>query len=1022
MQPVKILLAATLFIASLTAQAQGNKPVSGTILGDDGQPVIGAAVLIAGTTKGVVSDINGKYSIDAGDSDVLIFSSLGYEELRENVNKRKLIDVVLKAETTLLDEAVAIGYGTQTKSDLTGSVTMVNMDEVMTPALTTVDQALQGRVAGVDIVSGGGEPGQASTIRIRGVRSISANNDPLIVLDGIIGAVDNFSDINPDDIQSITVLKDASSTAIYGARGSNGVIVVTTKGGVKSKLNINVGATFSLSELPRKLDVMDASEFAQYRNDYRYINSLTTGSPKYNQPIQEGYYAFTDPMSLGVGTDWQEVLTRKAFSQTYRVNVAEGDSKQHASLALRYDRNQGIIIGTDMDRLTTHLKFDRKLFKIVTFGLNIFYTYRKNNQNSVKINGISANAAVCLAPVVAPNAVWNRYSEDGAGAGAVFDSPYLAALKQTNFVLNNYLSIAPWLDFKLTRDLSLKTTFSYSYNDNDNFYYSPGSLAVAYMRQTGGTATRSDSKKKNLLSETTLTWKKTYNKVHKFDVVGGFTAQQTQNELLYVRGTGFLDDVVGANNIAGNLDRRATNSTSSQSEIRRMSVLGRANYSYASRYFVTLTARADGSSNFAAGHKWGFFPAVALKWAISSEPWMKKAQKKWMTNFAVRLSAGRSGNDAVGSYVSQAILANATGNWVFGDSQQVTYYPSRLDNSGLTWEKTDVVDAGLDLSILKDRVTIALDGYWSRTKDLLLEVRNAAQTGYTSRYANIGGTRGYGVELSISSHNISRKKFHWKTDFTISHNTSLVTDVGNEYEYIATYSRGTTMMFGYKKGYPANALWGYQYEGVWHNDAERAENNLTKMYVSYSNTNGFAKYADVNHDGILDDHDLIFLGSSDPVVSGGLNNSFNIGKFEISAFLTYSIGGKIYNISEMLLGSALVSVNKYRYMMDGWHPVRNPDSDIPAAYSNDSYPSSRFVHDASFLRLKSVSISYTFDLRKRIKWLSDINLSLNGENLFLLTGYNGYDPDVTASKAVARLDDATYPTPRTYSLSVKIRY
>ena len=714
------------------------------------------------------------------------------------------------------------------------------------------------------------------------------------------------------------------------------------------------------------------------------------------------------------------MLTRKGITQGYKLAMNTGNSKGHAYFSFGYDDVKGILLGSQMKRYSTMLKVDRKLFKWMTVGARVSYAYRNNDLSKVKMNG-STNAPACLSPMVGKTDTWNRYSDEGSGGGSVFNSPYLVSLQETNYNNVMYINLVPWVEFTLAKGLKLKSTFSYVFNETDTFTYSPSSLPIATNRKTGGTASHNDFTKSSYLSETTLTWNTTVKKIHKISLMGGFTGQLTETDRHYVKGVGYLDDNVGPYNMAAIMDKRNLSVTSALTELKRMSVLGRFNYSYKSRYFVTLTARADGSSNFAAGHKWAFFPAAAFKWTISNESWMQMAKGTWLSNLALRLSAGRSGNDSVASYVSQAALTNGVSTWLFGDSQQLSYAPSRLDNKGLTWEKTDSYNIGLDMSILKGRIELTADGYLSYTTDLLLQVRNAHQTGYTSRYDNIGSTRGWGAEFSITSHNISKRNFEWETTLNLSHSTSIVTEIGADYENVPTYSVGGQMAFGYVKGYPANAIWGYQYCGVWHNDQERAENKLTNTYKSYQDYNGYAKYADVNNDGVLDRNDLVYLGTTDPIIAGGFSNNFRIGKLSLGVYFTYSLGGKVYNLTELYLGTAHTAANKYRYMAEGWS-LTNTESDIPSASSKDSYGSSRFVHDASYLRLKNVSLSYTFDLSKKVKWMRDITLSAYGENLWLLSKYNGYDPDVTGSGAVRRLDNAAYPNPRTYMISLKFRY
>lgn len=1011
MKKILFILFAFIFLFSIEMRAQ--KTVSGHVVGDDGMPVISAAVMIAGTDNGVVTDAEGKYILKKVKiDDVLIFNCLGYMEHRVKYEGQKDINVVLKLDTHMIDETVVIGYGTAAKSDLTGAVGLVEMDKVVSPIAVSADQALQGRIAGVDVMSLGGEPGGGSSIRIRGTRSISAGNDPLIVVDGVMDAVESFSDINPDDIKNVTVLKDASSTAIYGSRGSNGVILVTTKGQENTKLQVSLSANVGLSELARKLDVMNASEFAQYRNMYQSVRGYYDN--KEYAPL------FSDPQSYGEGTDWQDVLTRKGVTQGYKLAMNTGNSKGHAYFSFGYDNVKGILIGSDMQRYSAMLKVDRKFFKWLTVGARVNFAYRNNDLSKVKMNGGTGSPA-CLSPMVGKTDTWNRYSDEGSGGGSVFNSPFLVSEKETNYNNTLYLNLVPWVEATLAKGLKLKSTFSYVFNETDTFFYSPASMPIATNRKTGGTATHNDFARTSFLSETTLTWNKTISKIHKLNLMGGFTGQLTDTDRHYTKGVGYLDDNVGPYNMSAVMDKRNLTVTSAMTELKRMSVLGRFNYSYRSRYFVTLTARGDGSSNFAAGHKWAFFPAAAFKWTLSNESWMQAAKVKWLSNLAIRLSAGRSGNDAVASYVSQAALTSGVSTWLFGDSQQLSYTPSRLDNKDLTWEKTDSYNFGVDMSLFKGRIEMTADAYLSYTTDLLLQVMNAHQTGYTERYDNIGSTRGWGAEFSITSHNISKKKFEWETTFNVSHSTSVVTEIGADYENVPTYSIAGQMAFGYVKGYPANAVWGYQYCGVWHNDQEREDNKLTNSYKSYQDYNGYSKYADINNDGVLDRNDLVYLGTTDPIIAGGLNNNFRIGNLSLGIYFTYSIGGVVYNLTELYLGTANTAANKYRYMAQGWSPT-NTESDIPSANSKDGYGSSRFVHDASYLRLKNVSLSYTFNLSKKMKWMRDITVSAYGENLWLLSKYNGYDPDVTGSGAVRRLDNAAYPNPRTYMISLKFRY
>ena len=1000
-----------------TAMAQKARTISGQVFDNTGQPMIGATVVVVGNAAvGTTTDMQGKYKIKATPDDQLSFSFLGYVEVTEKVGNRTSINIVLQQENVSINEVVVIGYGTQQKSDLTGAVTSVNMEDLANTAVSSVDEALQGRLAGVEIMTTDGEPGSAASIRVRGSRSISASNEPLIVVDGVMDAVSSFADIDPSEIKNVTVLKDASSTAIYGSRGANGVILVTTHEARANKLNVTFKATFKLSELPRELDMMNAAEFAQYRNDY-FVNSSGTYRLQARSSDNNRYQ---NPTSYGEGTDWLDVMTRKAFSHNYFLSLAGGSKTTKVYFSMGYNDDQGIVINSGQQTMNSRLKIDHQAFKWMKLGINTTYSHREQQKANNAISGTGTTAVTNLNPMNDPTSAWNLLGDNGTNGGSVYDSPYLKALNITNEYDRTILTLTPYIELTLAKNLKLKSQFSYTMTQTHNFTYSPSTMPVAERYHYGGSATRTDSETKNLLSETTLSYRKTFKKKHKFDVVAGFTAQNQSNNYLSMSGRGYLDDNVTYYNMDAVVDKRALNSSSSSWMLQRYSALLRANYSYGGRYHFTLTGRGDGASNFARGHQWAFFPAGAFKWTISNEKFMK-GTKSWLSDMSLRLSAGRSGNDSVGRYVSQMLLTTNQSGWLFGDSFEVAFYPNRLNNPDLTWEKTDSFNVGLDLSFLKDRITLSLEGYMSYTKDLLYTMQNATVTGFSSRIANIGSTENKGVELTLTSRNISRRNFQWTTNLTVAHNSSKVTDIATAYGYVSTYSSGGYMIYGYAEGYPANSLWGFQYEGVWHTQDELNQNKQTKTYVSSTKGRGYARYADINHDGVLNDKDRIYLGSADPIVYGGFNNTFKIVKnLSLGVYFTYSIGGRMYNIMEFTTMRGSATSNKDRRMLGAWHAGRNPFSNIPGAYLTDSFGSDLFIYDASYLRLQNINLSYRFDLKKKTRYLRDISLTASVNNVALFTKFPGYDPDAVSGGR--RIDTGRYPKNRNYSLAIQIRY
>ena len=1012
-----IIITATLFV-SLAMSAQ-NITVSGVVKDTDGVPLAGAGVVDKSNAKnGTVADENGKYRIVVDSRSILEFSFLSYKTRLENVKGRSEINVVLEQDKLQLETAVAIGYGVSQKSDLTGSVAVVDMEEIQDTPVNSVAEALQGRIAGADIVSGTGEPGSSANIQIRGARSISAGNEPLIVVDGVLDAVSSLDDINPSDIVSISVLKDVSSTAIYGARGANGVILVTTdqKSLKDSKYKITFKSATGISHLADRLDIMDASEYATWQNMVVAARSGNTAKPP-----------FPDPSSMGKGTDWIGELSQLGIydSQYLQINGNNGNTHWFAGAGFNY--NRGIVIGQDYKRYSLRSSFDTKLGKVVKVGLRFNMVYFDVNRTGAALTGTSTAAAIYLSPLLDTESQWNKYSFEDT-QGTIFNNPYLLAKHVTNRADKWNTNIVPWIEIACSRDLTLKSTFSFTRQNDKSFTYSPSYLPVAYARKQGGTATRSVYEEQKFLSETTLSYSHTFNKAHKLEVLAGFTAGMNIRDYSNVGGNGYINDEVTFYNMVGTYNNINLNSTSYRKEKTSMSVLGRVNYNYRRRYYLTFTARGDGASNFSASRKWGFFPAAAFRWSLHNEKWFRNAL--WLNDLSLRVSAGRSGNDAISSYLSMATISAAKGSWLFGDKYLLATMPEHLANSNLTWETTDSFNVGINFAACKCRLKLEVDAYWSNTSNLLLSVRDSQVTGYNSYFTNMGSTRNLGVEMKLNTKNVKLRNFEWNTAITISHNTQTVTDSGAGDEVVPTFMNprnSTQYLYGYRTGYPVNALWGYQRAGIWHSREEVERNKITHAYVSTiadgsnGSSVGRTRFVDVNGDGLLDQNDVVYLGSADPVIYGGIQNDFTFwGKLVVNIYFSYSLGGKIYNLSELWMGSSSLSWNKYRYMLNAWDPVSNPDSDIAVPNWDDTNASDFQVHDASFFRLKTLSVSYKIPISKWSKFFKGFNVGVTGENLFLLKNYNGFDPDVSTSSTVRRLDNGSFPRPRTYTLNFQL--
>ncbi|SFC73879.1 TonB-linked outer membrane protein, SusC/RagA family [Parapedobacter composti] len=999
--------------------------IRGSVRDSTGSPLPGVTVRLKESALRTVSNGQGLFVLRVDRLPaVLEFSSVGYEPREVTVSTAEAIAVTMAEKVSDMDEVVVIGFGEVKKKDLTGSVVNIKMEDIQDAPVLSVDLALQGRVPGADIMASTGEPGAPASIRIRGTRSITATNEPLIVIDGVIDGISNLADINTADIESISVLKDASATAIYGTRGSNGVIIITTKQGRKGKDDIALKSTFGISQLPRKLDIMDASQFAQYRNDFAYF-ATTDNFGAIGPETPQSQYPFPDPLSMGKGTDWVDEITRIAPYHNQILSLSGGGNKTTHYASVTYDNTRGIIDNSGVGRFTGRLNLDYQMFPWMKVGYKYNYTRRSDDQNVVTIGGTNWwNAAIYLNPLIKTfdnfNDLW--YSGQRFNSPrALLDLDVIRNVKRNGSTNTGYIDIQPIDGLKINSQLTY-----YNYQQH-TFRYDPGNLP-AKSENEGGMAYRAEYTERNIMSQTTANYIRKWGDNH-VDMMVGFIGQQVVSDNFSLQGEGYQSDAIRWNNMNAIPDKENYSASTNNVQKTSMSFLARANYNYKSKYYLTVTGRQDGASNFAADRKWAFFPSAALKWTVSNEPFMESVG--WVDDLSVRLSAGRTGNDGISSYRSLAALTSTTNGYLFDGSQPVAFYPSRLASEQLSWEKTDMYNAATDIALFNNRVNITLEGYLSYTHDLLLDVQTPRHTGYNTRFANVGRTSNKGIEFSIESQNVRRQDFSWSTMFSISHNQQMVEDIGI-FDFVnvyGAYGNNSYMMYGYVQGYPLNALWGFQYAGTWKSQEEIERNRITRGYVSAANAQyapGSPRYIDINHDGVFNERDQIYLGSADPFVYGGIQNNFNYKNLSLGVFVAYNIGGKIYNISEQWMGNGSPNTNQYTYMLNAWHPVRNPHSDIPRAGSNDGIASDRMVYDASFVRLKTVALGYNWNIsRLTNNKLRDIQFTLAGENLLLWKKYNGFDPDVSSQSSTStlrRVDIGAYPKPRTIVASVQIRY
>ncbi len=1019
--PLKYEVSGNVIAVSLDEKRPGTQQekfrIYGVVKDENGEPLPDAGVMSENGSAAVVTDADGRYEImlPAG-TRILKFSYINYQSKEVLIGDRTNVSVTLEPDiNNSLNEAVVIGYGVTRKRDLTGSVATVKMSDLAQAPNTSIDQALQGRLAGVDVMSTSGEPGASTSIRIRGTRSINASNEPLIIVDGVIDAIHDINEINSADIESISIMKDASSTAIYGSRGANGVILITTRKGVTSRPSVVAKAEFGASRIARYLDVMNKNEFVRYLNDWYYFRSSGKSGQRF------------DPDDYANDTDWLREITRIAPYQNYSVS-ASGKVSENLNYfgSLSYNDTEGIIKNSGVEKINGRFNLNYDVAKWMRVSLRMSYSFQKHNINKADIGGTNFwNGAVYLSPIIGAYDKYNPLYENGTAINTPIANINLMERFRENLTKNDVLEFV----FRPVKGLTLKSQNSVMVYQRHDYYFWPSTMPRK-VEGEGADAQRYEGDARKLNTENTATYTRKIRGGHSFDVLAGFSASKNNMNYFRLTANGLLTDDLKWNNMQGVVSKENLVPYTTSEEVIKESVFARMNYNYRQKYYLTLTGRYDGSSNFAENNKWGFFPSAAMKWVISKEPFMRSLHS--VDDLSLRISAGRSGNDAISYYRSLAAYEVLTNAWLVDGRLVPSMVPSRVANPNLTWEKTTLLNAALDLTMFKGRISATLEAYTARTYDLLLNLKTIQTTGYDSRLTNLGKTSNKGLELTLDTRNIEKRHFGWTTQFTVSHNKQEVIEIGQEDYVPVLNSPGNTsfMMYGYKKGYPLNSLWGFQYAGVWHTEDEFVRNAYTHSYVSNTTTNsasailGFPRYVDQDHDGILSEKDLIYLGNSDPFLYGGLQNTFRWKNWSLGVYFNYSLGGKIYNYAELSM-SGTFSANQYRYMLDAWHPLRNPDSDIPRAGTDDRMlPSSFQVHDASYLRLKNVYLSYTWDLSKHTKMLRDVTFGVSGTNLYLFTKYNGFDPDVSTSgeSTLRRVDMGAYPQSKMLVFSVQLRY
>ncbi|WP_373511290.1 SusC/RagA family TonB-linked outer membrane protein [Persicitalea sp.] len=979
------------------------RTITGTVTDQStSEPLPGVSVLAKGTNAGTTTDVNGKYRLVVPDNaEALVFSSVGFIGQEVAIGNRTMIDLTLAVDEKTLSEVVVIGYGQVERKDLTGSVASIKGEEVAKIATARFDDALRGKVSGVQITPTSGQPGAGVSIRIRGSNSLNASNEPLIVIDGFIGAGD-LNNINTNDIESIEVLKDASATAIYGSRGSNGVILVTTKRGKEGKSNFTFDTYTGTQSITRKLDLMNARQYAEFQND---IAASTGASP-----------FFPNISAVGPGTNWQDEIFRTAPITSSTLSISGGTAKTNFYLSGNYLSQQGIYINTGFKRYLTRLNLDHRVNSRLKTGVSL--SLSKSNRNG---GTSSLRNVLGYDPTLDVRDQNGEYVTQNYTSEFTNDNPVSLARQTLNTNGSTDVIGNVYGELKILKDLTYRLAAGIKSEFTDIDVYSPSTLYA--QRDLAGTATVENRQSFNILTEQTLNYVRTFG-AHSINLLAGYTRQTDEYKQRRTRVNGFATDEFTTNNIDAATTRLEASSTLRNTGLE--SWLGRANYIFRDKYLLTLSGRADGSSVFAKNNKWSFFPSVALAWRVIEEDFMQG--NNTISDLKLRASYGRIGNQAISPYQSLSPIANGGNQYILGVAQNVVtgFAPNALSNDNLRWETTTSLDFGVDVSFLNNKLTATLDYYRKTTDDLLVQVTVPQLTGFNNTLRNFGKVQNNGLEFSLTSANVNTKDFRWETSFNIAGNRNTVVDIFNPEGFFLTNSgvsgTGVSPSGIIKEGEPLGAFYGLKRNGIWNDQAEIDASGLS----GYAVFPGGRRYEDIDGDGKVEAaDDRTIIGDANPKFFGGLTNNFSYKGIELSFFFQFVSGNQIFNEADYFLGQAF-DYNAYASLTNRWTP-QNTNTDIPSIPGNirsiAAVSESDALKDGSFLRLRNVNLAYNLPVGK-LKWIQGARIYATGTNLLLFDNYPGYDPEINRGTDNLRrgYDDSSYPLNRNLTIGLLLNF
>jgi TonB-dependent starch-binding outer membrane protein SusC len=1043
------LLALLLLTFSTAIKAQTK--VSGTVSDDQGEMLIGVGVLVKGTKISTSTNQDGKFEITLPKgSTTLVFSYIGYET-KEVSPTSGIINIKLKSSIATLNDVVVIGYGTTNRKDLTGSVGSVSISDLQKAPVKTLDEALAGRVAGVQVTSFEGQPGSNIDITIRGNNSITQSNFPLFVIDGFPfenasgESINPISTLDPNDIESIDILKDASATAIYGARGANGVVMVTTKRGKLGAPVITYNMYQGYQQSNKRLQSLNPYEFVKLQWE---IDSVKTKSLYLNGRDIESYRGVA-------GINWEDEITRIAPMSNHYLNMAGGTDKTKYSTTLSYTGQDGVLINSGFKRLLGKIALDQNVNDKLKIGLNASYSFVKNfgtpTSTAGYVNETNLLFSVWSFRPLAVNPDVNLLDEpidiEVPQNGNNTFNPILTAKNELRENYGGALNANGYLEYNFNKFLKLRLAGGYNQGMREYDVFN-GRFSRAGFISNNVSGSKTIFMSSGWQNSNTLTYSRRLNKVHYFDAMVGFSAESGNSKSFGGGAILLPNEGLGLNGLG---EGTPNSIAASSSKWTMASFMGRVNYKLYDKFLFTATLRADGSSRFLGNNVWGYFPSSAFAWQMDKEKWMKAIPQ--ISTSKIRLSWGITGNNAVSNFAAYPAMASVNidaGNpynnnpgYVFGGGYQTGLANISIGNPNLQWESTRQVDLGYNLGLFKDRFTMEIDVYEKRTNKLLLNANMAPNTGYYRSIKNIGKVSNRGLEITLNYSPIIKKDFSWNSSFNIAFNRNKVLSLVEGQNYLLTsmgWGDDWKNIPGYiaMVGKPIGLFYGLLYDGVYnYNDFDYIGNSyVLKNNVTSNNASGTTsvkpgeiKYKDLNGDYIINESDKTIIGDPNPIHIGGFNNNFTYKNFDLGVFLQWSYGNDILNANRIVFESAYkYGYNQWASYVDRWSP-NNPNSKIPGAVAAHSAAlqsySDRVVEDGSFLRLKTVSLGYTFpkSILKKMA-MKSLRVYSSAQNLYTITGYSGYDPEVSVRRTALTpgFDFSAYPRARTITFGLNASF